>query len=82
MPGQEGIVSFEVDEVVVVQPFTLRIGHTTRDLRQLGSWVNRQGWETGTAPIGPSLHMRVVAFSQDTDEYGAVVSWSLQLEEV
>ena len=30
----------------------------------------------------PSLTMRVVAFSQDTDEYGAVVSWSLQLEEV
>ena len=30
----------------------------------------------------PSLTMRVVAFSQDTDEYGAAVSWSLQLEEV
>ena len=30
----------------------------------------------------PSLTMRVAAFSQDTDEYGAVVSWSLQLEEV
>ena len=30
----------------------------------------------------PSLSMRVVAFSQDTDEYGAAVSWSLQLEEV
>ena len=30
----------------------------------------------------PSLTMRVVAFSQDTDEYGATVSWSLQLEEV
>ena len=30
----------------------------------------------------PSLTMRVVSFSQDTDEYGAEVSWSLQLEEV
>ena len=30
----------------------------------------------------PSLTMRVVAFSQDTDESGATVSWSLQLEEV
>ena len=30
----------------------------------------------------PSLTMRVVSFSQDTHEYGAEVSWSLQLEEV
>lgn len=30
----------------------------------------------------PSLTMRVVSFSQDTDEYGATVSWSLELEEV
>ena len=30
----------------------------------------------------PSLTMRVVAFSQDTDEYGAAVSWSLQLDEI
>ena len=30
----------------------------------------------------PSLTMRVVSFSQDTDEYGAAISWSLQLEEV
>ena len=30
----------------------------------------------------PSLTMRVVSFSQDTDEYGAQVSWSLELEEV
>jgi hypothetical protein len=30
----------------------------------------------------PSLTMRVVSFNQDTDEYGAEVSWSLQLEEV
>ena len=30
----------------------------------------------------PRLTMRVVSFSQDTDEYGAEVSWSLQLEEV
>ena len=28
------------------------------------------------------LTMRVVSFSQDTDEYGASVSWSLELEEV
>ena len=30
----------------------------------------------------PQLIMRVVSFSQDTDEYGASVSWSLELEEV
>ena len=30
----------------------------------------------------PQLVMRVVSFSQDTDEYGASVSWSLELEEV
>ena len=30
----------------------------------------------------PSLTMRVVSFSQDTDEYAAEVSWSLELEEV
>ena len=30
----------------------------------------------------PSLTMRVVSFSQDTDEYGATVSWSIELEEV
>ena len=30
----------------------------------------------------PQLTMRVVSFSQDTDEYGATVSWSLELEEV
>ena len=30
----------------------------------------------------PSLSMRVVNFSQDTDEYGAVVSWTLELEEI
>lgn len=30
----------------------------------------------------PSLTMRVVSFSQDTDEYGAETSWSLELEEV
>ena len=30
----------------------------------------------------PSLTMRVVTFSQDTDEYGAETSWSLELEEV
>ena len=30
----------------------------------------------------PSLSMRVVGFSQERDEFGAVVSWSLQLEEV
>ena len=30
----------------------------------------------------PSLTMRVVSFSQDTDEYAAQVSWSLELEEV
>jgi hypothetical protein len=30
----------------------------------------------------PQLTMRVVSFSQDTDEYGAAVSWSLELEEV
>ena len=30
----------------------------------------------------PQLIMRVVFFSQDTDEYGASVSWSLELEEV
>ena len=30
----------------------------------------------------PSLIMRVVSFSQQTDEYGASVSWSLELEEV
>lgn len=30
----------------------------------------------------PSLTMRVVAFTQDTDEYAATVSWSLELEEV
>lgn len=30
----------------------------------------------------PELTMRVVSFTQDTDEYGASVSWSLELEEV
>ena len=30
----------------------------------------------------PSLTMRVFSFSQDTDEYGAETSWSLELEEV
>ena len=30
----------------------------------------------------PRLSMRVVSFSTDTDEYGAVVSWSMELEEV
>lgn len=30
----------------------------------------------------PSLSMRVVNFTQDTDEYGAVVSWTLELEEI
>ena len=30
----------------------------------------------------PQLTMRVVSFSQDTDEYGASVAWSLELEEV
>lgn len=30
----------------------------------------------------PRLTMRVVSFSQDTDEYGATVSWSLELEEL
>lgn len=30
----------------------------------------------------PELTMRVVSFTQDTDEYGATVSWSLELEEV
>ena len=30
----------------------------------------------------PSFTMRVVSFSQDSDEYGAEVSWSLELEEV
>lgn len=30
----------------------------------------------------PELTMRVVSFEQDTDEYGAAVSWSLELEEV
>lgn len=30
----------------------------------------------------PQLIMRVVSFSQDTDAYGASVSWSLELEEV
>ena len=30
----------------------------------------------------PQLTMRIVSFSQDTDEYGASVSWSLELEEV
>lgn len=30
----------------------------------------------------PALTMRVVSFNQDTDEYGATVSWTLELEEV
>lgn len=30
----------------------------------------------------PRLTMRVLNFSQETDEFGAVVSWSMQLEEV
>jgi hypothetical protein len=30
----------------------------------------------------PRLTMRVISFSQNTDDYGAVVSWSMQLEEV
>lgn len=30
----------------------------------------------------PQLTMKVLSFNQDTDEYGATVSWSIELEEV
>lgn len=30
----------------------------------------------------PELTMRVVAFNFETDEYGAIVSWAMELEEV
>ena len=48
--------------------------------RPLGSGSSRT--EGDYTFYRPSLTMRVVAFSQDTDEYGAAVFWSLQLEEV
>lgn len=38
--------------------------------------------ESGFTYYRPRLTMRVVNFSEQEDEYGAQVSWSLQLEEI
>ena len=78
-PAVDGVWPGQVLTVGCISELTYRTAGSTPSRNMVAGSSRTEG---DYIFYRPSLTMRVVAFSQDTDEYGAVVSWSLQLEEV
>ena len=78
-PAVDGVWPGQVLTVGCISELSYRTAGSTPSRNMVAGSSRTEGDYTF---YRPSLTMRVVAFSQDTDEYGAVVSWSLQLEEV
>ncbi len=78
-PAVDGVWPGQVLTVGCISELSYRTAGSTPSRNMVAGSSRTEGDYTF---YRPSLTMRVVAFSQDTDEYGAAVSWSLQLEEV
>lgn len=78
-PAVDGVWPGQVLTVGCISELSFRTAGGTPSRNMVAGSSRAEGDYTFYRPI---LTMRVVSFSQDTDEYGAEVSWSLQLEEV
>ena len=78
-PAVDGVWPGQVLTVGCISELSYRTAGSTPSRNMVAGSSRTEGDYTF---YRPSLHMRVVAFSQDTDEYGAETSWSLELEEV
>ena len=77
-PAVDGVWQGQVVQVDCISLLSYKIGGTPQRTIVPGSSYE----ESGYVFYRPRLIMRVMDFNISRDEYGAVISWSMELEEI